>query len=166
MSHRSPGRSVRGAGTEGRTGKLRSRARWASMLSTAIAHGPLRNCQPGIPWTGSLYSTITQTPAAAPARLGCRGRRDRGCGCCKEARRLLTKWRRPWKRQPHFVPGRACQQTPTWPRLRNRRRRLVRVTERRGRRAEDFTALPLPRRDSRARALGEGEEGGERGREQ
>lgn len=26
-------------------------------------------------------------------------------------RRLLTKWRRPWKRrQPHFVPGRACQQ--------------------------------------------------------
>ncbi|KAM9264062.1 uncharacterized protein FYN16_006972 [Cariama cristata] len=26
------------------------------------------------------------------------------------ARRLLTKWRRPWKRQPHFVPGRACQQ--------------------------------------------------------
>nr|XP_013802446.1 PREDICTED: uncharacterized protein LOC106488138 [Apteryx mantelli mantelli] len=26
------------------------------------------------------------------------------------AQRLLTKWRRPWKRQPHFVPGRACQQ--------------------------------------------------------
>ncbi|XP_065524362.1 uncharacterized protein LOC136003282 [Lathamus discolor] len=26
------------------------------------------------------------------------------------ARRLLTKWRRPWKQQPHFVPGRACQQ--------------------------------------------------------
>ncbi|KAM6093476.1 uncharacterized protein VSU04_005990 [Chlamydotis macqueenii] len=26
------------------------------------------------------------------------------------ARRFLTKWRRPWKRQPHFVPSRACQQ--------------------------------------------------------
>lgn len=34
---------------EGRIGKLRSRARWVSMLSTAIAHGPLRNCQLGIP---------------------------------------------------------------------------------------------------------------------
>lgn len=59
------------------------------------------------------------------------------------------------------MPGRACQQTPTWPWLRNRRRRLVRVTERGGRRAEDFTALLPPRGDSGARALGEGGEGGE-----
>ncbi|XP_071279657.1 uncharacterized protein [Agelaius tricolor] len=68
----------------------------------------------------------------------------------------------PW----HANSCRACQQTPTWPRLRNRRRRLVRVTERGGRRAEDFTALLPLREDSGARALGEGGEGGEGGREQ
>lgn len=46
----SPGCRVEGAReAEGRLGKLRSRARWVSMLSTAIAHGPLRNCQLGIP---------------------------------------------------------------------------------------------------------------------
>lgn len=44
-------------------------------------------------------------------RLGLGLRRRLRLQAARRRRRLLTKWRRPWKRrQPHFVPGRACQQ--------------------------------------------------------
>ncbi|XP_071408454.1 uncharacterized protein [Pithys albifrons albifrons] len=138
------------------------------MLSTATAHSPLRNCQPGIPWPGSLYSPITQTPS----------RRSGAPGLPRPPplRRLRPLQERGGSSQnggahgsgsPILCPAEPVNKTPTWPRLRNRRRRLVRVMERGGRRAEDFTALPPPRGDSyRARALGEGGEGGEGEREQ
>ncbi|XP_035166230.1 uncharacterized protein LOC118156345 [Oxyura jamaicensis] len=63
-------------------------------------------------------------------------------------RRLLTKWRRPWKRQqPHFVPGRACQQNADLAKAEEQKAAASFALRRGGRRAEDFTALPPPRGD-------------------
>lgn len=130
----------------GRTGALRSRARWAAMRSAAIAHGPLRNRQLGIPWRGSLYSTIMQTPAAAAPRSD---RRRRGYWSCGRSQRGGSSQNggAHGSGSPILCPAEPVNKTPTWPRLRNRRRRLARVTESGGRRAKDFTALPPPRGD-------------------
>lgn len=47
---------------------------------------------------------------------------------------------------PILCPAEPVNKTPTWPRLRNRRRRLVRVTESGGRRAKGFHRPPAAER--------------------
>ncbi|XP_040400700.1 uncharacterized protein LOC121063857 [Cygnus olor] len=102
----------------------------------------------GFPGGGHFIQPLHR-PRPPPLRRA-RGRRRLRLRLRLQAarRRLLTKWRRPWKRQqPHFVPGRACQQNADLAKAEEQKAAASFALRRGGRRAEDFTALPPPRGD-------------------